>query len=177
MGRRLRLERPDDGEPLLGLTLLGLLNQRGPMTPGQLAAAERVQPQTLTRALASLEAEGSILRQAHPTDGRRALLSITPAGRHVIWRDVRQRDAWLALTMSEHLTPAERELLQIAGRLLERLAETATETALHSPRSAIVIAHSDQDDTDATRPPERPNQEQQDKRDKPANDIPARRRS
>jgi DNA-binding MarR family transcriptional regulator len=123
LSRRLRMERAEPVEPLLPLSVLAHLNRRGPMTPGELAGAERVQPQSLTRALASLEAAGRILRQPDPGDGRRSLLAITEAGRLALARDMRQRDAWLAAAMAEHLTPVERELLRLAGELLERLAD------------------------------------------------------
>jgi len=102
LGRRLRMERPDPGEPLLQLSVLSHLNRRGPMTPGELAAAERVQPQSLTRTLASLEAAGRILRQPDPDDGRRSLLAIAEAGRLALAGDMRQRDAWLAEAMAAH---------------------------------------------------------------------------
>jgi DNA-binding MarR family transcriptional regulator len=120
---RLRLERPEPGEPLLQLSVLAHLSRRGPMSPGKLAAAERVQPQSLTRTLASLEEHALITRDADPADGRRSLLAITEAGRLVLGRDVRQRDAWLANAMAGQLTPTERGLLRLAGQLLERLAE------------------------------------------------------
>jgi DNA-binding MarR family transcriptional regulator len=120
---RMRLERPGPGEPLLQLNVLAHLSRRGPMTPGELAAAERVQPQSLTRTLASLEDHVLITRHPDPADGRRSLIAITESGRQMLGRDLRQRDAWLARAMAGHLTPAERGLLRLAGQLLERLAE------------------------------------------------------
>lgn len=132
LSRRLRLERPEQGEPLLQLTVLALLRSRGPMSPGDLASAERVQPQSLTRTLTALEAAGLVARHPDPEDGRRSLLSITPDGRQAIRDDVRQRDAWLAVAMAEVLSPVEQELLRLAGELMERLAE-ADVTALHAP--------------------------------------------
>jgi len=136
LSRRLRLERPgpsERGEPLLRLSVLAHLSRRGPLTPGELAAAERVRPQSLTRTLASLEGEALITRQSHPADGRRSLMAVTEAGRLVLSRDLRQRDAWLALAMAGHLTPTERELLLLAGQLLERLAEVDDITAPLAP--------------------------------------------
>ena len=78
LGRRLKLERPPGGRTSLELSVLGHLHHRGQLTPGDLAAAERVQPQTLTRTLTSLEAAGLIARAGHPRDGRRAA---APAGK------------------------------------------------------------------------------------------------
>jgi DNA-binding MarR family transcriptional regulator len=123
LGRRLRLERSEPRESPLHLSVLSHLRRRGPMTPGQVAALERVQPQSLTRALASLEAEGLITREADPADGRRSLIAITGKGLLAIRHDMGQRDAWLARTMAAHLTSTECELLRLAGDLLERLAE------------------------------------------------------
>jgi hypothetical protein len=47
----------------------------------------------------------------------------TPQGQEVLRADMRQRDGWLALAMETHLTPAEQQLLRLAGELMERLAE------------------------------------------------------
>jgi DNA-binding MarR family transcriptional regulator len=123
LGRRLRAERPAHDITLLQLAVLAELNDAGPMTPGRLAAAQRVQPQSLTRVLATLEARGLLGRQADPGDGRRALLAITAEGRQILRRDVDQRDSWLAQAMAAQLTPTERELLRLAGELMDRLAK------------------------------------------------------
>jgi DNA-binding MarR family transcriptional regulator len=123
LARRLRMERPESGVPLQEISVLAHLNRRGSMTAGEIAAAERVQPQTLTRALAALEGKGAIQRQADPADRRRAALSITPAGLEVLASDMRQRDSWLSLAMAEELTATERRLLYLAGELMEQLAD------------------------------------------------------
>jgi len=104
------------------------------MTPGGIAALERVQPQTLTRALAALEDRSLISRRADPDDRRRSLLSITDAGCQVLAGDMRQRDSWLSLAMAEKLTPTERRLLDLAGELMERLADADVQ-ALRAPAS------------------------------------------
>jgi DNA-binding MarR family transcriptional regulator len=122
LGRRLRLERPGHDVTLLQLAVLAELNNTGPMTPGQLAAVQRVQPQSLTRVLATLEARGLLGRQAHPGDGRRALLAITDDGHQALRRDADARDRWLARAMAAQLTPTEQELLRLAGELMDHLA-------------------------------------------------------
>jgi DNA-binding MarR family transcriptional regulator len=123
LAQRLRAERPGQGEPLSRLSVLAHLSRRGPMSPGALAAADRVQPQSLTRTLAGLERDGLVSRQADAADRRRALLEITPGGREALRLDMRQRDGWLAQAMAGQLTPTEREVLRLAGELMERLAE------------------------------------------------------
>jgi DNA-binding MarR family transcriptional regulator len=121
LGRKLRLER-GSGLTALELSVLGHLHRRGPMNPGELATAERVQPQSLTRTLASLEAVGLVTRRADPHDGRRSLLVITDTGRDALRDDMQRREVWLRQAMTRELTGTECELLRLAGELLERLA-------------------------------------------------------
>ena len=63
LARRLRQERNEASLTALELSVLGHLHRRGPLTPGELAAAERVQPQSLTRTLAALEAADLMSRE------------------------------------------------------------------------------------------------------------------
>jgi DNA-binding MarR family transcriptional regulator len=125
LGRRLKLERPAGGRTSLELSALGHLLRRGPLTPGEIAAAERVQPQTLTRTLTSLEADGLVSKAAHPRDGRMILLELTEDGLAALRRDMAARDSWLALAMAASLTATELELLRLAAGLLERVADAA----------------------------------------------------
>lgn len=127
LGRRLRTERAGAGLTALELSVLGHLHRRGPMSPGDLASVERVQPQSLTRTLTRLEAEAMLGRAPDPADGRRSLLAVTPAGLAALRAEMEQRDAWLAAAMAQNLTSTEIELLRLAGDLLERLAEADTE--------------------------------------------------
>jgi DNA-binding MarR family transcriptional regulator len=123
LARRLRQERHEAGLTALELSVLGHLHRRGPLTPGELATAERVQPQSLTRTLAALELAGLVSRQSDPADGRRSLLAIAEPGLTALRAEMEQRDSWLAGAMAEQLTSTEIELLRLAGSLLERLAD------------------------------------------------------
>jgi DNA-binding MarR family transcriptional regulator len=123
LARRLRLERSEVGLTALELSVLGHLHRRGPLTPGELATAERVQPQSLTRTLAALEEAGLASRQPDPADGRRSLLAVSQNGQAALRSEMEQRDDWLASAMTAELTVTEMELLRLAGSLLERLAE------------------------------------------------------
>jgi DNA-binding MarR family transcriptional regulator len=123
LGRRLRLGRSAASLTTLELSVLGDVHRRGPLSPGDLAAIERVQPQSLTRTLTSLEAHGLTVREPDPADGRRSLLAITKAGLTALRAEMDQRDNWLAAAMSAELTDAEIGLLRLAGELMERLGD------------------------------------------------------
>jgi DNA-binding MarR family transcriptional regulator len=127
LARRLRIERPEPAQTALELGILAHLYRRGPMTPGALAAAERLQPQSLTRTLASLERQRLAVRQPDDRDRRRSLLAITEAGRQALITDMRQRDPWLAAAMARELSTAEQQLLRIASDLMDRLADATDE--------------------------------------------------
>lgn len=119
--RRLRRERPDNGLTLTQLSALASLYTAGAMTPRELADSERVQPPSMTRIVAALEAQGLLLRSAHPTDRRQVILSTTDAGAALIKENRRIREAWLAKQLAR-LTPAERATLRDAAAILDRMA-------------------------------------------------------
>jgi len=123
LARRLRLARNEVGLTALELSVLGQLHRRGALTPGEVAAAERVQPQSLTRTLATLETADLMSREPDPADGRRSLLAITEYGQAALRAEMEQRDNWLAAAMAAELTATEIGLLRLAGPLLERLAD------------------------------------------------------
>src|SRR5581483_8194982 len=77
LGLRLRAQRPGHEPGRLGLALLGHLYRQGPMTAGELAAAERLQPQSVTRALAALDGRGLITRTRDTADQRRQHIELT----------------------------------------------------------------------------------------------------
>jgi DNA-binding MarR family transcriptional regulator len=121
LARRMRAERADTSLTLTQLAALATLERRGPLTPGELAAAERVSPPSMTRIAASLEAAGLATRTDHPSDGRQVLLAASPAGVDLLREDRRRRDAWLSQRLRE-LEPADRDVLRRAADVLDRLA-------------------------------------------------------
>jgi DNA-binding MarR family transcriptional regulator len=127
--RRMHGERTGQGPAPGQMSVLALLQQRGPMTPSDLATAQRVQPQSLTRILTSLEADGLISRQPDATDGRRSLVAITPSGSQAMFQVMAVGNRWLADAMARQLTAAECQLLCLAAGLMERLAETGDAVA------------------------------------------------
>jgi DNA-binding MarR family transcriptional regulator len=120
LARRLRRMRADTTLSLGQLAALGTIDRHGAMTPGELAAHERVQPPSMTRIVKALEEAGYVTRTPHPTDGRQVVVTLTPAGVTMLKEDRRQREAWLAQRLRD-LTPEERELLHRAAEVIDRL--------------------------------------------------------
>ena len=123
LARRLRAERSDSALTISQIAALSTLERSGPLTPRELAAAERVQPPSMTRIAASLEAAGLVTRTDHPSDGRQVLLAASPEGAAMVREDRRRRDAWLAQRLRD-LPPEDLEVLRRAAVVLERLAAT-----------------------------------------------------
>ena len=121
LARRMRSERADTSLTLTQLATLATLERRGPLSPRELAAAERVQPPSMTRIAASLEAAGLVTRTDHPTDGRQVLLAIAPAGAALLREDRRRREAWLAQRLRD-LDAEDLDVLRRATAVLDRLA-------------------------------------------------------
>ncbi|HKH55225.1 MAG TPA: MarR family transcriptional regulator [Propionibacteriaceae bacterium] len=121
LARRLRQLR-DDSVDLNSnqLSAMSVLLNSGDQLMGQLAAAEKVQPPSMTRIVNGLEHRGYVVRRAHPQDGRQCLVGLTPAGREVLLANRRRRDAWLAARIAE-LSPAERDLLRQAVAILDKV--------------------------------------------------------
>ena len=123
LARRLRAERSDTGLGLSQLAALATLDRHGALTPGELAAHERVQPPSMTRLVTTLETAGLVTRTPHPTDGRQVLLAVAPQGRALLQEDRRRRDVWLAQRLRD-LPEADLAVLRDAAAVLARLAET-----------------------------------------------------
>lgn len=120
--RILRNQRVDLSVTLTQLSAMGTLRKKGPMSAGELAAFERVQPPSMTKVLASLEDKGLVRRDAHPTDRRQAIIVLTEAGSRLLDSERRQRDAWLSQRLAQ-LAPDERAVLRDVIPVLDKLAE------------------------------------------------------
>jgi DNA-binding MarR family transcriptional regulator len=121
LARRLRSERAENELTLSQLSALATVACHGPLSPGELAAHERIQPPSMTRIVAALVERGLVVRAQHPTDRRQQLLTIAEPGSGLLAEQRRRRDAWLARRLAA-LTPAERATLREATEILGRLA-------------------------------------------------------
>jgi len=120
--RIIRNQRVDMSVTLTQLSAMATLRKHGPVSAGELAALERVQPPSMTKVLANLEERGLVRRDVHPTDRRQAVLAITSAGEELLESERRSRDLWLTRRLAT-LSPDERGLLQRVLPILDKLAE------------------------------------------------------
>ena len=79
--RRTLLASKSDDVTASQTAALGRLLRHGPATIADLARAEGVRPQSMGATVQALVDLGLAERQADPTDGRRAIVSATAAGR------------------------------------------------------------------------------------------------
>lgn len=120
--RLVRNQRVDTSITLTHLSAIASLSKHGPMSAGELATVEKVQPPSMTKVLAGLEQRGLVRRDVHPTDRRQAVIAITERGTELLDSERRSRDAWLSRRLAT-LTSDERSLLQRVLPILDKLAE------------------------------------------------------
>ncbi len=121
LARRLRSQRVDTSVTLTHLSALSTLKRHGPMSPGELAGHERVQPPSMTRVVVALEGMGLVTRTPHATDGRQVVIGLTGTARDLLAAEGRARDAWLSGRLQE-LSPEKRAVLREAAAIMDELA-------------------------------------------------------
>jgi DNA-binding MarR family transcriptional regulator len=124
-----RLNRKLRQQALAGLSpaqasALGTVNRLASPTLGELAAAEQVQPPTVTRLVTSLESAGLVARATDEVDRRVVRVSITAEGRRNLEQIRTLKDAFLTRRLAA-LDPAEKPLTEDLTRLLEHLVADA----------------------------------------------------
>ncbi|MEV5016607.1 MarR family winged helix-turn-helix transcriptional regulator [Streptomyces sp. NPDC053780] len=123
MGKLTRRVKHEDRIPLGQVAVLGALDRAGAMTTSDLAADQRVRPQSMARAVGLLMEKDLVTRRAHPTDGRKTLVELSDAGRAALEAERTRRAGWLAQAIDAGLDEEERALLARSTALLERLAD------------------------------------------------------
>ena len=123
LGRLVRRLRAEPGPSTRHMTVLSRLDRYGPSSTSDLAAAERMRPQSMAQTVHDLELDGLVSRRPDPADGRRAFVELTDAGLELLHVTRARRESWLAQALERRLDNRERELLREALALLGRLAD------------------------------------------------------
>jgi len=111
--------------PIAQVAVLKRLRNEGPTTASALAAAEHVTHQAIAQTLAALKQSGLVRAAPDPSDGRKSVISITPAGNRLFESARASRDAWLARAIASTFSAREHAALEAAIEVLERLADAA----------------------------------------------------
>ncbi len=97
------------------------LDRGGPASASDLAAAERVRPQSMATVLAGLDEQGWIERRPDPADGRKQLVSLSRSGQRWMTENRSLRDEFLGHALQDHFSEKERQTILQACALLDRL--------------------------------------------------------
>src|ERR1700726_3542647 len=115
---RVRKQDAATGEGPARLAALSVLVFGGPMTIGQLAAAEQVSPPTMSRIVTGLVRSRLVERLTDTEDARRVRIRATPSGERLLHQGRRRRIEYLARHL-DGLTRKELATLDEALKLVE----------------------------------------------------------
>jgi DNA-binding MarR family transcriptional regulator len=118
--RQLRKEDDASGLSAPRLSALSVVVFGGPLTLGQLAAAEQVKPPTMTRIVTGLEKDGLVQRLGDLQDRRLTLIQATAKGRMVLAAGRARRVEKLASAV-RRLSASELAELARATQLLDEI--------------------------------------------------------
>jgi DNA-binding MarR family transcriptional regulator len=116
--RRVRKQDAATGEGPARLSALSVLVFGGPMTLGQLAAAEQVKPPTMSRIVTGLEESRLAERLTDSKDARRVRIRATPSGERLLHEGRQRRIEYLASHLAA-LNRGDLATLDEAVQLLE----------------------------------------------------------
>jgi DNA-binding MarR family transcriptional regulator len=119
---RVLRQRADVGVTPSMLSALTTIDRLGPVTLGKLAAAEQVQPPTMTSIVSRLEEGGMVVRETDPVDRRVARVRVSVDGKRLLERTRSRKTAYLAKALRA-VDPEDREILERAVPLLAKLSE------------------------------------------------------
>jgi DNA-binding MarR family transcriptional regulator len=123
LGRVVRRLRAEPGPSVGRMAVLGRLDRDGPSSISDLAASERMRPQSMAQTVHDLEAAGLVSRRPDPADGRRAFVELTAAGRDLLQTTRALRETWLTEVLERELDADERAAVREALVLLGRIAD------------------------------------------------------
>lgn len=105
------------------IAVLSRLDRNGPDTIAGLARWEQITPQAMGATVGRLETRDLVVRSHDPTDKRRRLFELTPAGRERIYGARDDVNRQIAAELAERFTDAEIAVIRDAAPLIQRLAQ------------------------------------------------------
>ena len=120
------LRRADAGGGLNGprLSALSVVVFAGPISLGDLAAAEQVRPPTMTRIVNALEGLGLVAKVRGAQDQRSIRISATTKGKRILIAGRNRRIQWLAERI-ERLDGRERQALKAAVGAIGKMMQAS----------------------------------------------------
>lgn len=127
VARRLRRISAEEDAPgtvkFNELLVLVRLAREGPSSPSDIARHEQVTSQAIAGVVRGLEARGLVTRDAHSTDGRRTLITITRAGRAAVQSHDQAAMEAMVDVLGDYYSSGEIRRLASVVPLLNRLAD------------------------------------------------------
>lgn len=102
---------------------LALLDQHKTLLPSELALMEKITTQSMSQILNKLLEYGYIAREISKTDKRKSIISITKAGKNILYKVRNERDEWLNKALDEICSAKEKDLLRNAIGPLTKLVD------------------------------------------------------
>lgn len=118
--RKLRREDAASGLNAPRLSALSVVVFAGPLTLGDLAAAEQVRPPTMTRIVDALAEQGLVGKKKNAQDARSTLIHATAAGKRLLLQGRERRVRALAVQI-EALGEEDRAGLEKAAQILRQV--------------------------------------------------------
>ncbi len=123
IGRLIRRLRVEPGPSVGRLAVISRLDRDGPASISDLAARERMRPQSMAQIVHDLETAGLVSRRPDPADRRRAFIELTTKGLDLLQTTRAGRETWLTEVLERELDADERALVHEALALLSRIAD------------------------------------------------------
>jgi len=111
------------GPTFTEVAVLVHLAREGPTSPTELAGRERVTTQAVAAVIRELERRKLVRRTPHSSDGRRTVITITPAGTAVIGDRELAVMSGLVRVLEDSFNATERRRLEGVTPLLNKLAD------------------------------------------------------
>lgn len=100
---------------------LSLLDRNAPLSVAELAGLRNVRHQSMRLVVGQLEMDGLVGKLPNPADGRSQLLSLTEKGEEILIRSRQARTSKIAALIEERLSNQDRQTLQAAITVIERM--------------------------------------------------------